>query len=134
MGRDKWSRQEYNREDRGAYSGHDQWGSYTANDKPGRSRRGAYDRERERPHKREHNEKPKKEGGTEDPKETEKDSFWDTKWDAMQLTEKIEKGEKKGRYYLNTKKRFKDATGDADDSPSLSPSPERSGKKKKKYS
>ena len=37
----------------------------------------------------------------------EKDGFWDTKWDAMKLEEKIEKGEKRGRYYLNTKKRFK---------------------------
>jgi hypothetical protein len=35
------------------------------------------------------------------------DGFWDTKWDAMQLEEKLEKGEKRGRYYLNTKKRFK---------------------------
>ena len=34
------------------------------------------------------------------------DGFWDTKWDAMQLEKKIEKGEKKGRYYLNNK-RFK---------------------------
>ena len=35
------------------------------------------------------------------------DGFWDTKWDAMQLEEKLAKGEKRGRYYLNTKKRFK---------------------------
>ena len=43
----------------------------------------------------------------------------------------LEKAEKKGRYYLNTKKRFKDATGELEGTPSLSPSPER-GKKKKK--
>merc|ERR1712013_560618 len=67
--------------------------------------------------------------------ETEKnggDTFWDSKWEGMQLDERLEKAEAKGRYYLNTKKRFKDATGDNEGTPSLSPSPERDGKKKKK--
>ena len=35
------------------------------------------------------------------------DGFWDTKWDAMVLEDRIQKGEKRGRYYLNTNKRFK---------------------------
>merc|ERR1711942_191824 len=60
------------------------------------------------------------------------DTFWDSKWEGMQLDERLEKAEAKGRYYLNTKKRFKDATGDNEGTPSLSPSPERDGKKKKK--
>merc|ERR1719206_405087 len=67
--------------------------------------------------------------------ETEKnggDTFWDSKWEGMQLDERLEKAEAKGRYYLNTKKRFKDATGDNEGTPSLSPSPERDGKKKNK--
>ena len=37
----------------------------------------------------------------------EADGFWDTKWDAMQLEERLQKGEKKGKYYLSTHKRFK---------------------------
>jgi len=137
--RERGSRQEYDRggrryerrgEERLGYSGQDEWGPYTGKEeRSDRSRRGAYDRGREEGAKREKREKDVKvekvEGGE------EKDGFWDTKWDAMQLTEKIEKAEKKGRYYLNTKKRFKDATGDIDGSPSLSPSPERAGKKKK---
>merc|ERR1712241_1318777 len=40
------------------------------------------------------------------------DSFWDSKWEGMQLDEKLRKAEYKGRYYLNTNKRFEDATGD----------------------
>merc|ERR1712241_653578 len=41
------------------------------------------------------------------------------------------KAEDKGRYYLNTNKRFEDATGDkGKGSPSLSPSPERKDKSK----
>merc|ERR1712192_129838 len=55
-----------------------------------------------------------------------KDGFWDTKWDAMKLDEKIQEEEKKGQYYLNTKKRFKQTMGEDEDegTPSLSPSPE----------
>merc|ERR1712241_117399 len=59
------------------------------------------------------------------------DSFWDSKWEGMQLDEKLRKAEYKGRYYLNTNKRFEDATGDkGKGSPSLSPSPERKDKSK----
>jgi len=61
-------------------------------------------------------------------KDKESDTFWDSKWEGMQLDEKLEKAEAKGRYYLNTKKRFKDATGDKEGTPSLSPSPKRDGK------
>ena len=50
----------------------------------------------------------------------------------MQLDEKLRKAEHKGRYYLNTEKRYKDTMGDRarDDSVSLSPSPERVDKSK----
>ena len=62
------------------------------------------------------------------------DTFWDSKWEGMQLDEKLSKAEYKGRYYLNTNKRFHDATGDlgekGDGTPSLSPSPERVDKSK----
>merc|ERR1712173_402382 len=63
-----------------------------------------------------------------------KDGFWDTKWDAMKLDEKIQEEEKKGQYYLNTKKRFKQTMGVEEDegTPSLSPSPEREKKERKK--
>ena len=63
-----------------------------------------------------------------------KDGFWDTKWDAMKLDEKIQEEEKKGQYYLNTKKRFKQTMGEEEDegTPSLSPSPEREKKERKK--
>merc|ERR1712037_36559 len=63
-----------------------------------------------------------------------KDGFWDTKWDAMKLDEKIQEEEKKGQYYLNTKKRFKQTMGEDEDegTPSLSPSPERESKEQKK--
>ena len=64
------------------------------------------------------------------------DTFWDSKWEGMQLDEKLSKAEYKGRYYLNTNKRFHDATGDlgekGDGTPSLSPSPERVDKSKEK--
>ena len=57
------------------------------------------------------------------------DTFWDSKWEGMQLDEKLSKAEYKGRYYLNTKKRFQDATGEkGEGTPSLSPSPERKDK------
>ena len=60
------------------------------------------------------------------------DSFWDSKWEGMQLDEKLRKAEHKGRYYLNTEKRYQDTMGDKarDDSVSLSPSPERVDKSK----
>jgi len=59
------------------------------------------------------------------------DGFWDTKWDAMVLEDRIQKGEKRGRYYLNTNKRFKDATGvNKEGTPSLTPSPDRNKKDK----
>ena len=63
-----------------------------------------------------------------------KDGFWDTKWDAMKLDEKIQEEEKRGQYYLNTKKRFKQTMGVDEDegTPSLSPSPERETKEQKK--
>merc|ERR1712183_487634 len=64
------------------------------------------------------------------------DTFWDSKWEGMKLDEKLSKAEYKGRYYLNTNKRFHDATGDLgekeDGTPSLSPSPERVDKSKEK--
>merc|ERR1719471_1931472 len=59
------------------------------------------------------------------------DTFWDSKWEGMQLDNKLRKAEYKGRYYLNTKKRYEDATGDkGQGTPSLSPSPERVDKSK----
>jgi len=59
------------------------------------------------------------------------DTFWDSKWDGMQLDDKLRKAEYKGRYYLNTKKRYDDTMGDkARGTPSLSPSPERVDKSK----
>merc|ERR1719394_1936354 len=59
------------------------------------------------------------------------DTFWDSKWEGMQLDNKLRKAEYKGRYYLNTKKRYEDATGDkAQGTPGLSPSPERVDKSK----
>ena len=60
------------------------------------------------------------------------DSFWDSKWEGMQLDEKLRKAEHKGRYYLNTEKRYQDTMGDRarEDSVSLSPSPERVDKSK----
>ena len=59
------------------------------------------------------------------------DTFWDSKWEGMQLDNKLRKAEYKGRYYLNTKKRYDDAMGDkARGTPSLSPSPERVDKSK----
>merc|ERR1719204_2864926 len=64
-----------------------------------------------------------------------KDGFWDTKWDAMKLDEKIQEEEKRGQYYLNTKKRFKQTMGEEEEdegTPSLSPSPEREKKERKK--
>merc|ERR1712029_981581 len=57
------------------------------------------------------------------------DTFWDSKWDGMQLDDKLRKAEYKGRYYLNTKKRYEDATGDKAQG-TLSPSPERVDKSK----
>ena len=55
------------------------------------------------------------------------DSFWDSKWEGMQLDEKLRKAEYKGRYYLQTGKRYQDTMGDKarEESTSLSPSPER---------
>ena len=51
----------------------------------------------------------------------------------MQLDENLSKAEYKGRYYLNTKKRYEDAMGDkGKGTPSLSPSPERVDKSKDK--
>merc|ERR1712032_484619 len=46
---------------------------------------------------------------------------------------KIQEEEKKGQYYLNTKKRFKQTMGEDEDegTPSLSPSPERESAKAK---
>ena len=63
-----------------------------------------------------------------------KDGFWDTKWDAMKLDEKIQDEERRGQYYLNTKKRFKQTMGEdeGEGTPSLSPSPERESKEQKK--
>ena len=67
----------------------------------------------------------------------EADTFWDTKWEGMKLDERLAKAEHKGQYYLNTKKRFKDATAAAGDksgseTPSLSPSEDEQETKKKK--
>ena len=90
-------------------------------DRSDRRDRGSYDRREERVSDRAKDQrkeeklrrsKERKEDSSGSSSEGEKggrggDGFWDTKWDAMQLEEKLEKGEKRGRYYLNTKKRFK---------------------------
>eukprot|EP00092_Neocalanus_flemingeri_P030880 GFUD01033535.1.p1 GENE.GFUD01033535.1~~GFUD01033535.1.p1 ORF type:complete len:1145 (+),score=381.41 GFUD01033535.1:62-3496(+) len=114
--REKWVRGEYDR-----YAGRGE-----RRRKDGREEREEYNRTKDRvkdTERRRENEPEK--GG---------DRFWDTKWEGMQLDEKLEKAEAKGRYYLNTKKRFQDATGDKEGTPSLSPSPDRDGKKKKNKS
>merc|ERR1719447_749307 len=128
--REEWRREEYDRED-------------------GRSRRGEYEREREREsgrrreerggRERKEYEREEKRGGGTVTREMSvastvgggKDGFWDTKWDAMKLDEKIQEEEKRGQYYLNTKKRFKQTMGEEEEdegTPSLSPSPEREKK------
>merc|ERR1711978_749132 len=117
--REEWRREEYDRED-------------------GRSRRGEYEREREREsgrrredrggRERKEYEREEKRGGGTVTREMSvasvastvgggKDGFWDTKWDAMKLDEKIQEEEERGQYYLNTKKRFKQTMGEEEEDP-----------------
>jgi len=117
--RNNWERREYDR-----YEGRDR-------DRGERSVREEYSRTKEKARESYENVK-RVDKRKEDSQKNGGDTFWDSKWEGMQLDERLEKAEAKGRYYLNTKKRFKDATGDNEGTPSLSPSPERDSKKKKK--
>ena len=54
-------------------------------------------------------------------KKNESDSFWDTKWEAMELQKKADIHEKKGKHFLADEFKRKAAKDKRDSTPSLSP-------------
>ena len=137
--RDKWERREYERYERDRRE-HRYERAERRDYHYERDERKEYDREQDR--RKEVQKKEKARESFPDVKEQRRsrskdeensagggDTFWDSKWEGMQLDEKLSRAEHKGRYYLNTKKRFQDATGEnGEGTPSLSPSPERRDK------
>merc|ERR1712115_46212 len=51
----------------------------------------------------------------------ESDSFWDTKWEAMELQKKADKQDKKGKHFLDDELKKAKENQNSDSTPSLSP-------------
>ena len=62
-----------------------------------------------------------KEGINQESRKEEADSFWDTKWEAIELQKKADAQEKKGKHFLEEELKRKRAKEKGDSTPSLSP-------------
>ena len=74
-------------------------------------------------HERQNSEKsnPSSSYHQEDKIKKESDSFWDTKWEAMELQKKADKQDKKGKHFLDDELKKAKENQNSDSTPSLSP-------------